>query len=354
MVSSNGIYNRASGTGTRVSSWNIDGGSNTNVATIGTVTTSSVTMTAAHTVNFNSATQYQITFVNSPTGGGTSSATTSPTISGDIGWYDSGTGVSISATANSGYTLSSPLWTGTGLGSYSGNNNPVSLTMNAAIQETASFTSFGGPTITLDGSASGHGSSVVSVTATLSTNSNPDVIIAFCTIDSPSLHVSGITASGLSFTKRASSTGSNNFDVEEWYAIASSQLTNVVVTCSNSGTDNMDLEVFGISGANTGSPFDTHAGIPSVAYSSSGSTTPATTITTSNANDMIIGLVATQYKSGQSLVKGSAYTLVLSDVVGHPNVGSEYEVVSATQSGLSVGWTLGVSTQWTVIADAVA
>ena len=60
-VSTNGIYSRVSGSGLRVASWNIDGGSNTNVATTSAISTSSVSMSAAHTVNFNSVTQYQLT-----------------------------------------------------------------------------------------------------------------------------------------------------------------------------------------------------------------------------------------------------------------------------------------------------
>ena len=91
-VSSSGVYGRASGTGQRVSSWNVDGASDTSVATTGTVTTSTVTMSTYHAVNFNSVTQYFLTD-NDPSG--SESSITSPAISGDTGWYDSGTSVTI-------------------------------------------------------------------------------------------------------------------------------------------------------------------------------------------------------------------------------------------------------------------
>jgi hypothetical protein len=52
-------------------------------------------------------------------------------------WTNSGTGVSISATASNGYSFGG--WTGSGSGSYSGSKNPASITMNGAITETASF-----------------------------------------------------------------------------------------------------------------------------------------------------------------------------------------------------------------------
>lgn len=54
------------------------------------------------------------------------------------GWKNSGAVVSISAMPSSGYTFSG--WTGTGTGSYSGPNNPASITMGGPISETASFT----------------------------------------------------------------------------------------------------------------------------------------------------------------------------------------------------------------------
>lgn len=52
-------------------------------------------------------------------------------------WTSSGTVVNISATASNGFSLAG--WTGTGSGSYSGNNNPASITMNGPVTESASF-----------------------------------------------------------------------------------------------------------------------------------------------------------------------------------------------------------------------
>ena len=63
---------------------------------------------------------------------------TGGTVSPASGWKNSGTTVSISATPASGYSFSN--WTGTGTGSYSGTNNPASITMGGPITENASFT----------------------------------------------------------------------------------------------------------------------------------------------------------------------------------------------------------------------
>jgi hypothetical protein len=54
------------------------------------------------------------------------------------GWQNSGLTVTITAIPNSGHKFNS--WTGTGLGCYKGTSNPATVTMNAAITETATFT----------------------------------------------------------------------------------------------------------------------------------------------------------------------------------------------------------------------
>jgi uncharacterized repeat protein (TIGR02543 family) len=54
------------------------------------------------------------------------------------GWRNSGANIPISATAAHGYDFTA--WTGTGAGSYSGTNNPASITMDGPITENATFT----------------------------------------------------------------------------------------------------------------------------------------------------------------------------------------------------------------------
>jgi len=53
-------------------------------------------------------------------------------------WRSSGSTFSISATASTGYSFTS--WAGSGSGSYSGTDNPRSITMIAPITEAATFT----------------------------------------------------------------------------------------------------------------------------------------------------------------------------------------------------------------------
>jgi hypothetical protein len=72
-------------------------------------------------------TQYFLTMTHG-TGGRVSPAS---------GWKNNGATVSISATPANGFSFSN--WTGTGTGSYSGTNNPASITMGGPITETATF-----------------------------------------------------------------------------------------------------------------------------------------------------------------------------------------------------------------------
>jgi len=93
---------------------------------------SPITVTSAVTVTGNYKTQYYLTM-----------STNFGTVSPGNGWHDAGSIVSISATPPS--TVSGERyvwngWTGTGTGSYSGLNNPASITMDGPITETASWT----------------------------------------------------------------------------------------------------------------------------------------------------------------------------------------------------------------------
>jgi hypothetical protein len=90
----------------------------------------------SHTVAPTTNTTYTAKFVaqyyltmNAGTGGKVSPVSS---------WRTAGTSVSISATPSAGYSFSN--WTGSGAGSYSGPDNPRSITIMGPISETATFT----------------------------------------------------------------------------------------------------------------------------------------------------------------------------------------------------------------------
>jgi hypothetical protein len=93
--------------------------------------TQPLTGTASATnIQFLFQLQYYLTTTSSSTGTGT--------VTPNSGWYSAGQRVTITARANSGHKFKS--WKGTGTGSYTGSNNPATITMNSAITETANFT----------------------------------------------------------------------------------------------------------------------------------------------------------------------------------------------------------------------
>ena len=92
-VTSASFYGRGSGVGQRVISWDLDGEPATSVAAAGAVMTGQITMSAPHTVDFSSVTQYEVTLNQGATIA--LKSISPPTISGDDYWYDSGSGLSV-------------------------------------------------------------------------------------------------------------------------------------------------------------------------------------------------------------------------------------------------------------------
>jgi len=106
-VQCSGINTRIGGTGKRAEDYYWDSGSPTTVATTGNYTTSSVNMNSTHTLNVDALAEFQLTFAASPSLGGSSFTSTLPSISGDTGWYDAGSVVSISANPNAYWSFTS-------------------------------------------------------------------------------------------------------------------------------------------------------------------------------------------------------------------------------------------------------
>jgi hypothetical protein len=82
-------------------------------------------VSTTYTANFT--TQFQLT-MNAGTGGSVLPAS---------GFFNNGQTVQISALANKGFSFAG--WTGVGSGSFTGNTNPASVTMNGPVSETAAF-----------------------------------------------------------------------------------------------------------------------------------------------------------------------------------------------------------------------
>ena len=286
------------------------------------------------TVTANYKTQYQVSFTVSPPGSGTT------TPSGTSVWEDAGV-LSISANANSGYMFSS--WSVTGSITIT---NPLSPSTTATISGTGIITAnFVTANLALDGSAS-TSTSGSSMTISLTT-SKPNDLLYISVVESQGYTVSGITSSpSLTWTQRASVPFSSSRHLETWYAVWPSSGT-ITITITLTGSSNAAAVAFGVSGADTASPFD---GTPRTATGSS--TSPSVTISTSNPNDFIIGALGVQ--NTPTLTTGSGFTLIKTQTAGTSRETSdEYQIVSTTQSNLPVGYSLSSSQDWAMIADVI-
>ncbi|MDA4115540.1 MAG: hypothetical protein OK442_03160 [Thaumarchaeota archaeon] len=143
----------------------------------------------------------------------------------------------------------------------------------------------------------------------------------------------------------ATSSTTTTFDLEEWYATASSTLTSALITATLSSPDSAAtwIAVFGISGANTASPFDPNVSLPAT----SAATSPSTTMSTSDSSDVLLYACAAGGGSvapGFTSVYSSAYPPDQNEYVG-------YEGVSSTQTGLVTS--CGTSSYGAEITDAM-
>jgi len=214
--------------------------------------------------------------------------------------------------------------------------------------------------LALDGST-GAGTESKSVSASLTTTSSNDVIIVTAGTSSSSTTVKSVTdTGGHTWTHRQTKTGSPSVSEEEWYTIAATSLTadSITVTWSASG-DNV-FSAFGVSGANTASPFDPHSGLPATATGSG--TSPTVSVSTSHSNDFIFGLLANEHTSAAichtETLGGGFSQIDAENSLGSNtcmNSDQEYQVVSSTQNNLGIPFSTnsGGSNQWAEIGDAI-
>ncbi len=234
--------------------------------------------------------------------------------------------------------------------------------------EQVTFTT-GSSALTIDGSPTAQFSTTNSGTITLTTTNSNDVIVLLVGNEDATnaviRTVSTVTASGLTFVQRSSKTlGAPSYqDTEVWWAIASSPLSAVVITVTLSGsTDDAAMNAFGVSGANTASPWDSNAALPATTTGTAGTTPSVSGVSTSNAKDMILGFQGNGNGAGNAATvetPGSGFTLISNidneGAVNAIDTAAEDEVVSTTQSSITVafGTSTSVTDDWMMIGDAI-
>jgi hypothetical protein len=156
----------------------------------------------------------------------------------------------------------------------------------------------------------------------------------------------------LSFTSRKTASLGFTIAEEEWWAIAATALSSDTITLTAStfnAHEAFQLVVWGITGANTANPFDPNGALPAT-NSGNPTMTPNVLVSTSNPNDMLLGLIG-EGGFAATYTAGSGLTLI--DSPGAKSGLAEFQVVSSTQSGVTVTLGANPGQDWVMIGDAV-
>jgi hypothetical protein len=209
--------------------------------------------------------------------------------------------------------------------------------------------------IAIDGSGKCSSGVAHTCTITLSTSNTNDVIIVVIgLISSHPTASTPIDTSLLSWSTRASISSGTYGGLYEFYAISSGTLSSDVITCANSNVNGrISCNAFGISGANTVSPFD-----PASACTNNGNTgtTASCTLTTTNTNDMclILGGMSANVASPAPLCNTHTGTLIQSEENdGNGGAYSAYYITSSTFIGGTIQYTITSGDPWSIIGDAI-
>lgn len=205
----------------------------------------------------------------------------------------------------------------------------------------------GGSGPTLDGSATFSNTDTIAPTTTQSN----DVIILIVGGGGATNTGTVSDAAGLTWNRRVSiPDNSGSRIIEEWWTIASSPLSSDTITYNeHAGVTVTGMIAFGLKGANTVSPFDSNGA--ALVNANGSTTTPTVTgLTTSHANDF---LIAGMTGSGAGTPSISSPFTLLYGSAASPVVAGGYDVVTSTQSGLTVTGSITGTTSWAMFADSV-
>ena len=219
---------------------------------------------------------------------------------------------------------------------------------------------------TLDGTASqGCGHTTNSCTTTLTTTNSNDIIIVY-TLEALDLQASCTFSvsdtAGLTWSYRGGAAGradgwygtTPRDQIGEFWAkstglLSSDTITESILGCASTqyGGEYNGLHVFGVAGANFNTPFDPNNA--QAVTANANSNTPSVAISTTNSNDMIIGVA--QQSSYGTLTTGSGFTTIISG----GGSASEYETVTSPVTSFAVtfadsyapGW------YWEEMADTI-
>lgn len=188
--------------------------------------------------------------------------------------------------------------------------------------------------LALDGSAHGTGVVATTCSATLTTSNAGDIIMVVVTLNHGPLL--SVTSPNLTFALYGRQTLVNNGSgdptyLDIWKAVAAGALSSEVITATQSGSDYITMDAFGVSGANTSSPFDANGSLPAVSPGIGSDVVLSTT----SANTFIF--CGYRMAVTANPTAGAGFTLIH----GSDNQGVIYKIVSAAQTSLDCALTTG-------------
>ena len=324
---------------------------------------SSVSATSSNTQVVSMYNQYQVTFDASSNVKSDSSATI-VTVAGIgynyaqlpyTGWFNAAslTYSYASPIGSSSVSTAGYYWSSTSGLSQTLQSNTFTVSGSGTITATYTAQTFG-----IDTSCEGFGSvsSGKTITTSSMTAQANELVIILITGNSSSPTVSSVTDSfGTHLTYHqqvAYSSSSAGQCLYVYYAVTGSQTGSFTVTVTMSSNYNYCVQAFGITGANTATPFDTNGNLPAKNVGTSSSLPTVTGVSTSNANDMILAFEGQTSSTTQTA--GSSFTAPAGLLHNANSLGNnvEYQIVSATQSSVSVSFGTSV-TPWIMAVDGV-
>lgn len=188
-----------------------------------------------------------------------------------------------------------------------------------------------------------------SLTISLSTKNSSDVMVVYAVSGNTAETMSIKDTSALSWSVRKSYVATKFATMYEFYSVSSHPLSSDKITVTQTKLDTLAIIGFGVSGADTSSPFVSNSGLPAIGRG--WGTVPSVKVSTSHAYDLIFGFLAA---SGEPTISAaSGFTLILTQRGTYPSASSEYKVVSSIQTNLSVNFKLGSNETWVAIGDAI-
>lgn len=178
----------------------------------------------------------------------------------------------------------------------------------------------------LDGSAAGNQTGGLTCTATLTTTLANDIIVACFLHNGTAGTIQSIAdVAGLTWNLINNNTPGGQ-PLVAYYAKSTGILTSDVITVTLDQSTFISLHAFGVSGANFTTPLDANGALPA-AVSGTGVTA---SLTTSSADDFLFGV----YRMGsvQFPTAGAGWTTIK----GQDYMLTEYKIVTATQSGVTI------------------